>query len=78
MNYEEEDMDTKECPKCGSDQVGPSFALEFEKKDNGMVVVTDPFFACAECEHAWQVKRVMVISKFPNATDFSNAIDESC
>ena len=41
-----------------------------------MVVITDPFFACAECEHAWQVKRVMVISKFPNATDFSEALDE--
>ena len=76
MNYEEEDMDTKECPKCKSDQVGPSFAFEFEKKDNGMVVVADPFFACATCEHVWQVKRVMVISKFPNENDISSVLDE--
>ena len=69
-------MDTKECPECKSDQVGPSFAFEFEKKDNGMVVVTDPFFACATCEHAWQVKRVMVISKFPNENDISSVLDE--
>ena len=69
-------MDTKECPKCKSDQVGPLFAFEFEKKDNGMVVVTDPFFACATCEHAWQIKRVMVISKFSNENDISSVLDE--
>lgn len=60
-------MDTKECPDCKSNQVGLSFAFEFEKKDNDTVVVTDPFFTCAECEHAWQVKRVMVVSRFPDS-----------
>ena len=50
--------------------------LNLKKKDNGMVVVTDPFFACATCEHAWQIKRVMVISKFSNENDISSVLDE--
>ena len=69
-------MDTKECPECKSNQVGPSFAFEFEKKDDDTVVVTDPFFACAECEHTWQVKRVMVVSRFPDSELFSRKLKE--
>lgn len=77
MNYEEKSMDTKECPKCKSNRVGLTFALEYEKNEDGTVVLTNPYFSCVTCEHLWQVKRVMVVSTFPNPEYFSWKLNET-
>ena len=66
-------MDTK-CPQCGSGDTGPSFTFDYDRDDAGRVIARDPFFACAGCDHSWQVETVMVIAR-PFAPDDDEAIN---
>jgi len=50
-------------PQCGSAEIGPSFTFDYDRDDSGRVIARNPFFACAGCEHAWQVEMVLMVAK---------------
>ncbi len=72
-NDEEIVMDRK-CPQCGSVDTGPSFTFDYERDDSGRVIARNPFFACGECEHTWQVEMVLVVAQ-PFDPDDDEAIN---
>ena len=64
----------QQCPQCNSTATGPSFTFDYDRDDAGRVIARNPFFACAGCDHAWQVETVMVIAR-PFAPDDDEAIN---
>ena len=66
-------MDRK-CPQCGSAEIGPSFTFDYDRDDAGRVVAWNPFFACARCQHTWQVETVLVVAQ-PFDPDDAEAVD---
>lgn len=55
-------MDTT-CPECGSAETGPSLVFDWEKDGDVRVIARDPFFACAEYDHTWQVETTMLVAR---------------
>jgi hypothetical protein len=62
------------CPQCGSTETGPSFTFDWDKDDTGQVIARNPFFACVDCEHSWQVNMVLVVGH-PTGLDNSESIN---
>ena len=62
------------CPLCGSVETGPSFSFDYDQDDAGRVVARNPFFACARCEHTWQVETILVVAQ-PFDPNDAEAVD---
>ncbi|MDP7208932.1 MAG: hypothetical protein QF523_03560 [Acidimicrobiales bacterium] len=63
-----------ECPQCGSVETGPSFTFDYDRDDAGRVIARNPFFACAGCDHTWQVETVLMVAQ-PFDPDDAEAVD---
>lgn len=50
------------CPNCGSTRTGPSFTFKWDKDESGVVAAHDPFLACSDCEHVWQIEGTVVLA----------------
>ena len=53
----------RNCPQCGSVEIGPSFTFDYERDDSDQVIARNPFFACSGCEHVWQVEMVLMVTQ---------------
>ena len=56
------------CPSCGSGETGPSFTFDWEQTETEVIAV-DPFYKCSMCEHSWQVKGRLVLSRHSDPDD---------
>ncbi|MDG2428812.1 MAG: hypothetical protein P8M16_10375 [Acidimicrobiales bacterium] len=71
----------RKCPQCDSVETGPSLTFDYNTERSGQVVVRNPFFTCAGCEHSWQVEMVLMVAQTAPSADnesvanFVNAIN---